>query len=203
MKILIGTPIHQIKDYSMERWIQNVSKLQKKFPADLLLVDNSPGLDYVKKVKGYCVKYGIKDYKIEHLEINQEQGADERIGRSREITRQYLLAHDYDAWFSWECDQIIPPDTLDRLISIMNKGNFMLVAHGSPGRLVKSESIAAFGITLIKREPLEKYGFLLEYPNMPNVWHAGESWFKKQILEGGGNYIEIFGVIKPIYHLNE
>ena len=185
----------------MERWLKNVSKLE--YPADLFMVDNSPGLDYVEKVKGYCAKFGITNYKIEHLEINQEQGADERVGRSREMIRQYVLTHDYDAWFSWECDQIIPVDTLDKLIAIMNEGNFMLVAHGSPGRVVKDEAVAAFGITLIKREPLEKYGFLLEYPNMPNGWHAGENWFKKQILKGGGNYIEIYGVIKTIYHLNE
>lgn len=199
MRVLIGTPIHQIKDYAMERWLENMSKLE--YPTDLFMVDNSPGLDYVEKVKGYCAKYGITNYKIGHLEINQEQGADERIGRSREIIRQEILSHDYDAWFSWECDQIIPADALDKLIAILKEGNFMLVAHGSPGRVVESEAIAAFGITLIKREPLEKYGFLLEYPNMPNVWHAGEAWFKKQILKGGGNYIEVYGVIKPIYHL--
>ena len=201
MKVLIGTPTHEIKDYAMTRWLENVSKL--KYPADLLLVDNSPGTDYVQKVRSYCNKYGLKNYQIKHLDINQEQGADERIGRSREIIRQYILSHNYDAWFSWECDQIIPTNALDKLIAIMKEGNFMLVAHNSPGRIVQTEPIAAFGITLIKREPLEKYGFLLEYPNMPNVWHGGERWFKKKILQGGGNYIEIFGVIKPIYHLNQ
>ena len=49
MKILIGTPIHECKDYCMERWLKNVSKME--YPADLLLVDNSPGLTYVEQVK--------------------------------------------------------------------------------------------------------------------------------------------------------
>lgn len=35
MKILIGTPIHRIKDYAMERSLANVAKLQKKTPADI------------------------------------------------------------------------------------------------------------------------------------------------------------------------
>ena len=201
MKVLIGTPIHQVKDYAMERWLKNVSEL--KHPADLLLVDNSPSTDYVEKVKGYCKKYTLKNYQIVHIDVHQENGADERIGRSREIIRQHVLTHNYDAWFSWECDQIIPTDTLDKLIAIMKEGNFMLVAHNSPGRIVQTDAIASFGVTLIKREPLEKYGFLLEYPNMPDCWHGGENWFKKQILQDGGNYLEVYGVIKPIYHLDK
>jgi len=55
MKILIGAPIHECKDYCMERWLKNVSKME--YPADLLLVDNSPGLTYVEQVKDYCKKY--------------------------------------------------------------------------------------------------------------------------------------------------
>jgi hypothetical protein len=43
MKVLIGTPIHQVKDYSMERWLANVRELRAHTPADLVLVDNSPG----------------------------------------------------------------------------------------------------------------------------------------------------------------
>ena len=117
MKILIGTPIHQVKDYAMERWLENVSKLE--YQTDLLLVDNSPGTDYVEKVKGYCAKYGITNYRIEHLEINPELSVSEIIGRSTEIIRQEVLSHDYDAWFSWECDQLIPNNALRELIKMM------------------------------------------------------------------------------------
>src|SRR3989344_4069835 len=106
MRVLIGTPIHISKDYCMERWLENVSQLT--YPADLFLVDNSPGLGYVEKVKGYCTKYKIMNYKIEHLEINQKLGPDIRIEVSQETIRHYVLTHNYDAWFSWECDQIIP-----------------------------------------------------------------------------------------------
>src|SRR3989344_7262670 len=110
MKVLIGTPIHEIKDYCMERWLENVAKLQKEFPADVLLVDNSPGLDYVEKVKGYCKKHRLKNYQIMHFEISQGEPKGEKIGRAREIIRQYILSRGFDAWFSWESDQIIPAD---------------------------------------------------------------------------------------------
>src|SRR3989344_6467868 len=96
MKILIGTPIHICKDYSMERWLENVSKLE--YPADFMMVDNSPGLDYIEKIKGYCAKYGIKNYKIEHLELLPEQGDGERVARSRGVIIQEILSHDYDGW---------------------------------------------------------------------------------------------------------
>lgn len=201
MKILIGTPIHQIKDYCMERWLKNVAKLQLEYPSDLLLVDNSPGLDYVEKVKGYLKKYKVQNYKIDHLEIHQEDRS-ERIGRSREIIRQYILSQDYDAWFSWESDQIIPSNTLTKLVKIMEAGNYMMVHPNAWSRESQGEPMADFGVCLIRRWCLEEYGFLLEYPNMRDCWHGGEVWFKKQVLKGGGSYIEIYGIIGPIYHLD-
>lgn len=203
MKILIGTPIHQIKDYSTEQWLKNVAKLQAEYPADLLLVDNSPGFDYVEKVKEYCKKLGIQNYKIEHLEINQEQPVGERINRSREIIRQEILGKDYDAWFSWESDQIIPTDTLSTLTKIMEAGSYTMIHPNAWNREVPAEPNADFGVCLIKRDALEKRGFLLEYPGMRDCWHGGEAQFKKQVLEDGGSYIEIYGLIKPILHLND
>ena len=203
MKILIGTPIHQIKDYCMERWLENVAKLRLEYPTDFLMVDNSPGLDYVEKVKGYCAKYRINNYKIEHLEIGEQQGRDEKIARSREIIRQEILANDYDAWFSCESDQIIPPDTLGKLVKIMEAGNYTMIHPNAWARKVPAEPDASFGVCLIRMGPLEKYTFLLDTPALRNSWYGGEAWFKKQVLESGGNYIEIYGLIKPIYHLNE
>mgnify|MGYP001581355939 FL=1 len=191
LKVLIGTPIHQVKDYAMESWIQNVSKL--KYTTNLFLVDNSPDIKYVEKVKSYCEKYGITNYKLVHINVDPDSILNEKLAKSREIIRQEILSQDYDIWFSWECDQIIPVNALDKLVALMEKGNYMMVCHGSPGRILPQENIAAFGVTLIKREALKKYSFLL----------ASENWFKKQILQGGDSYIEIFGVIKPIYHLNE
>jgi hypothetical protein len=203
MKILIGTPIHISKDYCMERWLENVAMLQLEYLADLLLVDTSPGLEYVEKVKGYCAKYNIKNYEIKHLEINEHQPAAEKTGRSWEIIRQEILAKDYDAWFSWGCDRIIPTSALGKLATIMEAGNYMMVGPNSWAREMPSEPSVNFGCALIKRECLEKYGFSLEYPGMPDCWAGVEDWFKKQVLKGGGSYIEIFGVIEPIYHLKE
>ncbi|KKS83722.1 MAG: hypothetical protein UV59_C0033G0020 [Candidatus Gottesmanbacteria bacterium GW2011_GWA1_43_11] len=207
MRILIGTPIHISKDYAMERWLENVSKLE--YSADLLMVDNSPGLDYMERVKASCIQHGIKNYKIKHIEIDQQLGPDLRIEAAQETIRHYVLSHNYDTWFSWECDQIIPTDALDKLIRIMKMGNFMMVVHNSQARWDPKILNTNMGITLIKKECLEKSWFLPQRNgkisldvsdsydiNNPNV-------FKKRVLASGGHYLEVFGVIKPIYHLNK
>ena len=212
MKVLIGTPIHVNKDYSMERWLKSVSKLE--YPADLLMVDNSPGTDYVKKVKTYCAKYGVKYYEIEHVESDQRKSLkarDLRIEKGQEIIRQRLLAKDYDAWFSWESDVILPPNALDELVKIMKVGNFMIVAHNCWYRWSPNTGTADFEITLISRKCLEKYGSLLawirraDYPDMSKSMQRGsdESFFKNRVLRNkDSTYAEAYNVIKPIYHLD-
>src|SRR3989344_6094881 len=202
MKILIGTPIHEIKDYCMERWIKNVAKLEQVTPADILLVDSSPGLEYVEKVKKYSKKYGLSP-QIFHFEISQRQSIDEKTGRSREIIRQYLLFHGYDAWFSWECDQIIPANTLSILSHVMEAGNYSMVHPGTWSKEVQLEPEVSFAVCLIRKEPLVKHGFLIEYPNMSSSWLENETIFKKNVLKEGGSYIEVYGLIKPIYHLDD
>jgi len=196
MKVLIGTPVHNKKDRAIKKWLRNVVKLT--YPADILLVDSSPDLSYVDKIKGYCKKYKVKNCRIEHLEINQELGVDERTNRSREIIRQEVLSKDYDAWFSWECDRPIPADTLSKLIKMMKKEKYSII-HQIFGVLrVPIEFKISFDCTLVNRECLEKYGFLLEYPGMPDCWHPVGSWFKKQVVDDGGSYVEVYGTIGPI-----
>ena len=195
MKVLIGIPIHQTKNSAIKKWLKNVSKLE--YPADFLMVDSSSGLNYVEKVKEYCSKNRIKNYQIEHIDVHQENGMDEMIGRSREIIRQYILSHNYDAWFSWECDQLIPANALDKLVKMMKTQDYTIIHQNFGVEKIPIEFVASFACTLIKKECLEKFGFLLEYPNMPNTWHRGENWFKNQVVGNGGNYIEVYGTIGP------
>jgi len=211
MKILIGTPIHELKDYAMERWLENVSALRNVFKADFLMVDNSPNLDYMEKVKGYCKKYGIEDYQIKHLEIAQGDKVDknideqihERVANSHEIIRQFVLSGDYDAWFSWECDQIIPLNALDKLIEVMKTGNFAMVNHNCWDKNVEDGLCFDWGVTLVNREYLKKYGFLLEFGKEPEPtsWYNAQIWYRQRMIKDKVPFIDLCGVISPILHL--
>jgi len=183
MRVLIGAPIHV--DDPIEEWLENVSKLQLEYPADLLLVDNSPGLGYVEKVRGYCEKYGVTNYKIKHLDINQNQPVAERIGRSREIIRQEVLSLDYDAWFSLEPFQFVPAEKLMRLLNLMSEPAFEIICAPSWAEKTFMDPDNNFGCAIIKRKCLEKRGFLLEYPDMPDCWHGVEVFFKKLVIQDG------------------
>lgn len=211
MKVLIGTPIHELKDYVMKRWLENVRELRKVHRCDFLMVDNSPGLDYIEKVKDYCKELGIDEYRIEHLEITQgemvaknvDEQIHERVAHSQEIVRQFFLARDYDAWFSWECDQLVPVTTLDTLIGIMKGADFMMVNHNCWDKNVKDGLCFDWGLTLVNREYLEKYGFLLEYGTdpEPDSWYNAQAWYRKRLQRDGARFIDLSGVIAPILHL--
>lgn len=204
MKILIGTPVHESKDYSMERWISSVSKLD--YPFDLLMVDNSENPRYIDRLHKYCEKYGVTNYRVIHIDIDQDAVLDERLAKSREIIRKEVLAKNYDAWFSLECDVIAPPDALTKLVGLID--NYWMAGHIYPARGVPDGTNAELGIALIKRGVLEKYSFINSYglvdPEMPNCWYGGDIWFIRQIdLSHGGKRINVSGIIKPIYHLNK
>ena len=211
MKVLIGTPIHELKDYCMDRWLPNVAKLRSFHSADFLMVDNSPGAEYVEKIKKYCKKYNIKDYQIKHLEIAQDGSVNksvdeqihERVARSHEIIRQFVLSSDYDIWFSWECDQIIPEDALDKLIEIMKMGNFMMVNHNCWDKNVPRGLCFDWGVTLVSRDYLKKYGFLLEFGTEPepDTWYNAQIWYRKRLIRDRSPFIDLTNVILPILHI--
>lgn len=202
MKILIGTPIHESKDYCMERWISSLSKLE--YPHDLLIVDNSDNTKYVDKVHGYCKKYKVTNYKLVHIDIDPDATLDEKLAQSREIIRREVLAKNYDAWFSLECDIIAPADSLTKLVNLIN--DYWMVRHTYPARDDPKGINKELGITLVKHGTLEKYGFLNGYglvdPLQPKSRYSNDVWFIVQIeRDTNGKTMIISGIIKPIYHL--
>ena len=208
MKILIGTPIHVSKDYSMKRWLKNVAELTYQTPADLLLVDNSPNLNYSKKVNSYLKKCPTLNYKIKHLSLSQDLSTDLKIEASQETIRQYVLYHNYDAWFSWECDQLIPANALHKLTKIISERKIGMVIHNSWARWDSTILNTNMGVTLIKKETLKKTWFLpnkngkISLDPKDSYDINDPTIIKKRILRAGGSYIEVYGVIEPIYHLN-
>lgn len=200
MRTLIGTPIHQSKDYALKRWLATVAELTTLTRTDILLIDNSPDAEYIQKVKQYCQDLHLNKCTIKHIRFKKNTSLDERIEFSQEIIRQFVLDNHYDFWFSWECDEIIPPDSLKKLLKIMLSGNYQMVIHDSKARGNPKATNTNMGLTLFTRPALEKIRF---YTSRRDVYSVHNPLFKKRLLLAGGNYAEIFGVISPILHLEK
>lgn len=204
MRILIGTPVHASKDYCMEKWLKAVSKFT--YPCDLLMVDNSPDLDYVNTITRYCQSQNLTNYRIVHITVAKDALLDDRLAQSREVIRQTVLTQDYDAWCSLECDVIAPPDALSKLVGLL-EDNWM-VSHTYPARKNPAAVNEQLGIALIRRSALEKYGFIDAYgyvnPKQPKSWYGSDVWFIRQIdLDPEGKRINVSGIIQPILHLDK
>lgn len=202
MKILIGTPVHESKDYAMDRWVASVAKLD--YPFDLLLVDNSDNSKYVDTLHQYCKKHGITNYRLVHTDVSPDAVLDERLAQSREIIRKEVLGKSYDAWFSLECDVIVPPDALSKLVGLIR--DYWIITHTYPSRINPNQMNEQLGIALVKRQVLEKYSFINGYgfvnPLRPESWYGGDVWFIRCIdVNRQGKRINVSGIIKPIYHL--
>ncbi|MAG20182.1 hypothetical protein CL618_01995 [archaeon] len=106
MKILVGCPTSNHKEYCLDQYISSIKSLTYK--NDILLIDNSENKDYYKKIK----EKGIPVIKDKYRET-----ARDRIIHSRNILRRLVLDNGYDYLFSLEQDVIPPKDVIERLLS--------------------------------------------------------------------------------------
>ena len=104
-KILVGCPTSFHKEYALQQYAESVKSLTYK-NHDVLLVDNSPNDDYLKKIKSL----GLPAIKGPYYE-----GARDRIITSRNILRKKVIDDNYDYLFSLEQDILPPPDILEKL----------------------------------------------------------------------------------------
>ena len=197
MKILLGTPIHVSKDYAVQRWLDCVAALSHPID-ELFLVDNSPTPDYSEQLKER-----VPFATVLYCNLVERQ-LDFRIAHAREIIRRKVLDNGYDWWFSWECDTLAPPECLDVLLRFGQE--FDIVHHSYPTRQDPDIKENAFGLSILHHRVLEQHVFIGQAgeidPLMPNCFHGGESWFSRRVLRAGGKYIELFGVIQPVIHLD-
>lgn len=196
--ILIGTPVHEAKDYCFEEWLTSVNNLMKyknlgkKF--FLLLVDNSPNLNYQEKVRQLCKKLGIDNYKLIHLDLavydngnfkHDRANVEERVAYCREEMKKELWKGDYSHLFFWESDIILPPDAFERLIGFDSE--FDVIMHDYPDRLDPTREVWGFGCTIIKSKWFPKdFSFLYECEN----YHGGEHRLLNRIRSAGGAWVE-------------
>lgn len=111
-RVLIATPTFDGKEYCLDYWAEIVKKLQKVTPCDILLVDNSKGNKYAKKIR----KYGFKVIKSRHYKKTIKS-----IGEAKKKLNNYLINSNYDFHFSLEQDLFPDSDMLKRLLDDFKK----------------------------------------------------------------------------------
>lgn len=98
-KVLIGTPIHETKEYSLQRWLNNIKSFT--YPNfDVLVVDNSPTEDLMNRWKD---KVDIRHINTKGI----EQYTEMRKNLSFDLIRKEFLKGDYERMVTIESD-IIP-----------------------------------------------------------------------------------------------
>lgn len=203
-KVLIGTPIIDFKEYSVERWMTSVRNLieYSADEVDVFIVDNSDTRDFVQKLNEYAEKVHFR-CTIVHLTDMAGKEAEERLSLAREEIRQRFLSGGYSRWLSWECDILVPPEALNIFYRYQE---FHVVRAIPKSRFDSDDSLYSLDFGLFQRELLEKFEFKDQFgknvdPKMPTCFHGGDVWFCKRIEEAGYSIADLKNLF-PIEHLH-
>jgi hypothetical protein len=200
-KILMATPIHSVKDYSMGRWLEAIAKFSHPMVEELLLVDNSLDPEYVDYLRPLVPKHFKTT--IIHVDIPYTD-SEQRVATAREEIVKKVIEDNYDYWFSWETDTIAPPDILEKILPFAEQ--FPVIHHLTPSRDDPDDVTSnSFGLSLIRRDVLERFSFHEQWgiidPKMPNCSHGADSWFNRRVIRAGYPIMEVSGLVRPIEHL--
>ena len=107
-KVLVCAPQHESKDYCFDKWAERVKNLT--YPNyEVLLADNSPDKEYLKKIKSHGFKTTfIKD---------KGKGIISKMAEAHESCREYALRNNFDYMLHLETDVFPPFDVIERLMA--------------------------------------------------------------------------------------
>jgi hypothetical protein len=198
MEILIGTPIHECKEYSIPRWLKSVSELQGDW--FLYMVDNSDMPEFCERVKKYCDDVGLTKYELLHLENMAGLNSEARLAPSREKIREKFLNGPYEHWMSWECDVLIAPNALELMLEWAPR--FDIINHNYPDRDFPLMEIGGMGCSIYSRKVVEKYSFLTNGgygqcdKRLPNNYFSGDAYFIDRALWDGAKTVDFHNLFK-------
>jgi hypothetical protein len=186
-KILVACPTHEVKDYAMQRWIDNIKSFT--YPNfEVLVVDNSPNGEMITKYGDQVPMIQLDVTDIEDLMVT-------RINRSMELIRQHFLAGDYTHWLDIEIDVIPQPDVIEVLSGY--KGDW--ISHAYPTRGATDGSVQqGIGCSLLSRRLLENFNWKDAEDNT-----TPDGWLWERVRPQVYDYptTELYGLLK-IEHLD-
>jgi hypothetical protein len=112
-KVLLACPINIVKNYCLPDWLNLVKNLT--YPNyDIYLVDNSNNHEYHSQLRH------THNVKIDYINPGQSKEVRDLMAESMEKIRKRVLSHNYDYFFSLECD-IFPPAEIIELLMAHDK----------------------------------------------------------------------------------
>jgi hypothetical protein len=140
-KFLVACPNYEGKEYSFQRWIDNVRAFT--YPNyDILVVDNSDTPDFYERWKN----------QVPMIHALIEGGSYQKIAKSMEIIRQRFIDGGYDYWLNLESDIIPPTDIIESLLLLGNDADW--INHSYPERLVNAQQIG-IGCSIFSRHLMQ------------------------------------------------
>ena len=191
-KILVAAPTHLVKEYSMQRWLDNVKSLT--YPNyDIFISDNSPTEDLVNRWKDRVDIEKIDTRGMDNLSVK-------RINYSYEAIRQKFLQGNYDRLMIIEIDVIPAPNVIETLLKWGKDSDW--IAHAYPARdasLAEADELKVQGIgcSLFSRRLIEKYDFK---GFEDNYMADGGMWMKVR-PDKTMCTLEMWGYLDDIKHL--
>lgn len=148
-RVLVACPNHQVKEYSFQRWIDNVKSLT--YPSyDIFVSDNSPNDDFMNRWKDQVNIQRIDTTGFDHLAVK-------RINMSYEAIRKEFLKGDYWWLMIIESDVIPPKDIIEFLLEKGKDADW--IDHAYPARGGKEDAEQGIGCALFTRRLMETFNF--------------------------------------------
>jgi hypothetical protein len=126
-RVLVAAPSYAGKEYAADRWIEAYEALTYE-PRGALIVDNTRGSDGYSKM--------LVDKGIRAIHVNPLLTFDATFHRCWQLIHQEAVIEGFDWVFSVEADNIVPPESLSKLMEVAQVGQFEVVTHVYPMHLL-------------------------------------------------------------------
>lgn len=183
-KILVTCPVHECKEYSFQRWINNTKSLT--YPNfDILVVDNSPTVDFVNRYQDQVP--------MKHIEADPapEQWLN-RICQSMAVVQKHFLAGNYTHWMNIEADNIPPVNIIETLLKYGQDADWISHCYPTTGGALEQ----GIGCSLLSRKLMTDFDW-----NTAADSPDAELW---EFVRKSGKYktVELWNIAE-VQHLKE
>lgn len=178
-KVLVACPTYDGKEYCFEEYLRAYESLD--WPAkELLVVDTSDKEGFYQRWKDKA--------RMKRIDVAGEE-ENRKIALGMERIREYFLQSDCERWLNIEADIIVPPETIEVLLSIDLGRGLNWVSHTYPPRSGTGVPTSGFGIGLFSKRMIREHGF-----NDAPAVNTTDGWYWNKV-QRSHRVIEIWNIL--------